>query len=277
MDNNDVMDDPVDAKKYLEEVMGIVEDEEFNRERRVKMAELQKRDFDEEDFNYASADSWCCTKLFFFLILAVFLTSSILVMSNYKEDDSLGLRKMIQQDSLGLARLGVIFDSDRISQGFKLKELNNLPGLILNGFSTLISEMKPVMSKLWYFFEQKWLTPSVRVYKENFPFLKPGEKVNQVPNKEAPGEKPRQDKPKQFMNKKEEKVASSDVKPEHVHNEDEKIKDFKRMQEERRISSKDIQKEEKITMNEEVPPKKQDKGNPKKLKEDFGSFVQNDL
>ena len=37
MANNDILDDLGDAKKYLEEVMGIVEDEEFNRERRRKL------------------------------------------------------------------------------------------------------------------------------------------------------------------------------------------------------------------------------------------------
>jgi len=283
MVNTDVLDDIGDAKKYMEEVMGIVEDEEFNRERRkkLKMTKDQETDFEEDNYDSElsySGDAWCCTKFFFFLVLALFLTSSLLVLTNYKEDDSLGLRRIIQEDSLGLARIGVLFDSERISHGFKLKELNNLPGLLLNGFTYVTSEMKPILSKLWYFFEQKWLTPSVRVYKDNFPFLKPGDKVNQAPSKEAPGGKPKQDKTKPFVNNKDEKVVRSDVKSEHVKLEDEKIQDFKRLQEERRMSSKDsVKKEEKVIKNNEMPPKKEDKGNPRKLKEDFGSFVHSDL
>ena len=55
MANNDILDDLGDAKKYLEEVMGIVEDEEFNRERRKKLRLGQQQEkkqtvnFDDEN------------------------------------------------------------------------------------------------------------------------------------------------------------------------------------------------------------------------------------
>ena len=67
MANNDILDDLGDAKKYLEEVMGIVEDEEFNRERRRKLRLGQQQEkkqtvivHDEDD---ESEDVWCCTKV----------------------------------------------------------------------------------------------------------------------------------------------------------------------------------------------------------------------
>ena len=43
------MDEMADAKKYLEEVMGIVEDEKFNQERRLKrLKELKQKQRDKE-------------------------------------------------------------------------------------------------------------------------------------------------------------------------------------------------------------------------------------
>ena len=65
MVNTDVLDDIGDAKKYMEEVMGIVEDEEFNRERRkkLKMTKEQETDFEEDSELSYSGDAWCCTKV----------------------------------------------------------------------------------------------------------------------------------------------------------------------------------------------------------------------
>ena len=63
MDNTDDSDD---ARKYLEEVMGIVEDEEFNRERRERLRKPNENQIVEDDeyFNN-SEDAWCCTKVTF--------------------------------------------------------------------------------------------------------------------------------------------------------------------------------------------------------------------
>ena len=202
----------------------------------------------------------------------MFLTVSLLVITNYKEDDSLGLRRIIQEDSLGLASLGLALNSN----GFKIKELNNLPKLILNGASFLLSETKPILSKLWFWFEQKWLTPSVRVYKDNFPFLKPGEKVKQAPMKEAHGVKQQLEKPQPYVaNKKEGRMPANDPL-ENSRKEDEKIKDFKKLQEKRRMSSTDNVREEEIRTSKEKQPTKQ-KDKSKKMKDDFGSFVHDDL
>ena len=38
-----ILDDAAEAKKYLEEVMGIVEDEEFNKDRRKKLQALKRK------------------------------------------------------------------------------------------------------------------------------------------------------------------------------------------------------------------------------------------
>ena len=64
MENSDVLDDLSDSKKYLEEVMGIVEDEEFNRERRRKLNVAKEADLEEDDYEPAGyAEPWCCTKV----------------------------------------------------------------------------------------------------------------------------------------------------------------------------------------------------------------------
>ena len=42
MGNNNMLDDASEAKKYLEEVMGIVEDEEFYKKRLQKLKALKK-------------------------------------------------------------------------------------------------------------------------------------------------------------------------------------------------------------------------------------------
>ena len=67
MANNDILDDLGDAKKYLEEVMGIVEDEEFNRERRKKLRlgqqQEKKQTVNVHDEDDESEDAWCCTKV----------------------------------------------------------------------------------------------------------------------------------------------------------------------------------------------------------------------
>ena len=40
---NKILDNAAEAKKYLEEVMGIVEDEEFNKDRRKKLLALKRK------------------------------------------------------------------------------------------------------------------------------------------------------------------------------------------------------------------------------------------
>eukprot|EP00091_Calanus_sinicus_P024207 TRINITY_DN8558_c0_g1_i1.p1 TRINITY_DN8558_c0_g1~~TRINITY_DN8558_c0_g1_i1.p1 ORF type:complete len:261 (-),score=71.96 TRINITY_DN8558_c0_g1_i1:128-910(-) len=256
MENSDDLDDLGDSKRYLEEVMGIVEDEEFNRERRRKLNEAKEADLEEDDFDYESAgyaEPWCCTKILFFLILSVFLTVSLLVMTNYKEDDSLGLRKVIQEDSLGVASLALAINSIE----FKMKELNNLPMLLLNGASSIVAETKPILTKLWSWFEQKWLTPSVRVYKDNFPFLKPKDKVKQAPMKETPtpNAKQQQEEPQPYVAYKKEQRKPENDPLGNSEKEDEKIKDFKRLQEKRRLSSTDIGREGEVRTKKERQPK----------------------
>jgi len=195
------------------------------------------------------------------------------VLTNYKEDDTLGLRRMIQEDPLSLSRLGFILDTDIISKGINTKDLNNLPNMLLNGMSSLISELKPILLKLWDSFQQKWLTPSVRVYKDNFPFLKAGENSKNPRTKESLDTKDKS--PETVSNSKDRKIESGENARADSKQEEEKMKDFKRLQEKRRISSKDaIKKEEKQgTRNYEndIQPKK------KELNEEFGSFVRNDL
>ena len=195
------------------------------------------------------------------------------MLTNYKEDDTLGLRRMIQEDPLSLSRLGFILDTDIISKGINTKDLNNLPKMMLNGMSSLISELKPILLKLWDSFQQKWLTPSVRVYKDNFPFLKAGENSKNPRTKESLDTKDKS--PETVSNSKDRKIESGENARADSKQEEEKMKDFKRLQEKRRISSKDaIKKEEKQgTRNYEndIQPKK------KELNEEFGSFVRNDL
>jgi len=180
---------------------------------------------------------------------------------------------MIQEDPLSLSRLGFILDTDIISKGINTKDLNNLPNMLLNGMSSLISELKPILLKLWDSFQQKWLTPSVRVYKDNFPFLKAGENSKNPRTKESLDTKDKS--PETVSNSKDRKIESGENTKADSKEEEEKMKDFKRLQEKRRISSKDaIKKEEKKgTRNDEndIQPKK------KELNEEFGSFVRNDL
>merc|ERR1712106_878825 len=254
------LEDAGDTKKYLEEVMGIVEDEEFNRERRRKLKVVQIQEAELEDYDRAGyGEPWCCTKVLFFLLLTIFLTCSLLVLTNYKEDDTLGLRRMIQEDPLSLSRLGFILDTDIISKGINTKDLNNLPNMLLNGISSLISELKPILLKLLDSFQQKWLTPSVRVYKDNFPFLKAGENSKKPRTKESLDTKDKS--PETVSNSKDRKIESEENMRADSKQEEEKMKDFKRLQEKRRISSKDtIKKEEKKgTRNDEndIQPKKE--------------------
>ena len=68
------LEDVSDGKKYLEEVMGIVEDEEFNRKRKLKAWRQKqttgrlkgaKTETEEENFNDLSDSdpTWCGTKV----------------------------------------------------------------------------------------------------------------------------------------------------------------------------------------------------------------------
>ena len=65
------LEDVSDGKKYLEEVMGIVEDEEFNRKRKLKALRQKettgrlKRAKTEENFTDLSDSdpTWCGTKV----------------------------------------------------------------------------------------------------------------------------------------------------------------------------------------------------------------------
>ena len=69
----DVLEDVSDGKKYLEEVMGIVEDEEFNRKRKLKALRQKQttgrlkraKTETEENFNDLSDSdpTWCGTKV----------------------------------------------------------------------------------------------------------------------------------------------------------------------------------------------------------------------
>ena len=65
-----VLEDVSDGKKYLEEVMGIVEDEEFNRKRKLKALRQKqttgrlKRAKSEIEENFNDSDTtWCGTKV----------------------------------------------------------------------------------------------------------------------------------------------------------------------------------------------------------------------
>ena len=49
MGNNNMLDDASEAKKYLEEVMGIVEDEEFYKKRLQKLKALKKKQKDKKN------------------------------------------------------------------------------------------------------------------------------------------------------------------------------------------------------------------------------------
>ena len=63
MENIDAHDDLGDAKKYLEEVMGIVEDEEFNRKRRERRRIARVKESELEEYDEPTDDAWCCTKV----------------------------------------------------------------------------------------------------------------------------------------------------------------------------------------------------------------------
>jgi len=267
MENKDAHDDLGDAKKYLEEVMGIVEDEEFNRKRRERRRIARVKETELEEYDEPTDDAWCCTKVLFFLILVVFLTCSLLVITNYKEEDSLGLRRMIQEDPLGISRLGMILDADRISHGLKIKDLKKIPSMMLNGVSYITSELKPVLTKLWFFIEQKWLTPTMRAYKDNFPFLKEGENQKNAPAREAFNSKNKKENYPETPKESKERKVSPENHPKKTG--EEKIKDFKNMQDKRRIKENFERNAEKNI--EELKPKE------KKLKEDFGAFVHEDL
>merc|ERR1712025_674131 len=231
--------------------MGIVEDEEFNRKRRERRKMTRVKELELEEYDEPSDEVWCCTKVAFFVILTVFLTCSLLVITNYKEDDTLGLRMVVQEDLLGISRLAGLLDTDRISHGLKIRDLSKIPGILVDGLTSLMSQMQPVLEKLWYFIEQKWLTPTMRVYKDNFPFLKQGEQLKDL-SKEEGGE----------INK--EVVLDRNVKESHTG--EEKIKDFKKMQDRRKI----IDNGKKPNTEKKVPD---NKSKEKKLKDDFGSFV----
>jgi len=269
MGNRDAHDDLGDAKKYLEEVMGIVEDEEFNRKRREKRKMARVKELELEEYDEPSDEVWCCTKIVFFLILIVFLTCSVIVITNYKEDDSLGLRRIIQEDPLGVSRLGVILDTDRISHGLKIRDLYKIPSMMLTGVSYIASELKPVLTKLWFFIEQKWLTPTMRVYKDNFPFLKEGEKRKDFPPREAENSKQKRENRPESSKERKEREATLESHKENAG--EEKIKDFKKLQDNRRIKDNIAKDRNTEKHKEELKPKE------KQLKDDFGAFVHKDL
>ena len=54
-----------ESKKYLEEVMGIVEDEEFNRKRKLKAFKQKqpKQRQEKEKIEIVSDSTWCGTKV----------------------------------------------------------------------------------------------------------------------------------------------------------------------------------------------------------------------
>jgi len=100
-----VLEDVSDGKKYLEEVMGIVEDEEFNRRRKLKALRQKqttgrlKRAKTEIEENFNDSDTtWCGTKLLFLLLLVSFLLTTIIVLSDYRGEDELYLRRFLQSD-----------------------------------------------------------------------------------------------------------------------------------------------------------------------------------
>ena len=63
-DNNDLDD----AKKYLEEVMGIVEDEKFRKKRNKKHKSAQTIEHEIiKDENIPYVESWFCTKVIYFM------------------------------------------------------------------------------------------------------------------------------------------------------------------------------------------------------------------
>ena len=71
MVNKELPGNVTDGKKYLEEVMGIVEDEAFNRERKRKLRSLKlqntnqrlKREPIETDLIVEDSSVWCGTKV----------------------------------------------------------------------------------------------------------------------------------------------------------------------------------------------------------------------
>jgi len=113
-----------DAKKYLEEVMGIVEDEKFNQERRLKrLKELKQKQRDKnvhgkkkipgrhDDVQPAAEyqdEPSTCVKLVFVTSLLMFLVTGLVVVSDYQSDDVLYLRRILRDDIL---RLGFLFNT----------------------------------------------------------------------------------------------------------------------------------------------------------------------
>lgn len=113
-----------DAKKYLEEVMGIVEDEKFNQERRLKrLKELKQKQRDKnargkknissrhDDVQPAAEyqdEPSTCVKLVFVASLLMFLVTGLVVVSDYQSDDVLYLRRILRDDVL---RLGFLFNT----------------------------------------------------------------------------------------------------------------------------------------------------------------------
>merc|ERR1712059_217688 len=86
------------ATIYLREVMGIVEEDEFTDDQKKTKRQAKKT----EEELAVKEGAGCCTKIIFFLILSLFLTSSMVAASNYKDSDSLGIRRLVLEDPLGV-------------------------------------------------------------------------------------------------------------------------------------------------------------------------------
>jgi len=119
---NNILDNAAEAKKYLEEVMGIVEDEEFNKDRRKKLLAL-KRKYGREsrekkqntsisnrktDCDDIANDASCWVKLIFVSCLSLFAMTSLVVYSDYSNEDVLYIRRIIKED---LLKIGFLFST----------------------------------------------------------------------------------------------------------------------------------------------------------------------
>merc|ERR1711973_682958 len=119
MGNNNMLDDAFEAKKYLEEVMGIVEDEEFYKKRLQKLKALKKKQKDKkntlqepkrklrtenQNIESKTSDSFCI-KILFGIILISFTVTSLVIFSDYTNDDHLQIRKLVREDTLKIGYL----------------------------------------------------------------------------------------------------------------------------------------------------------------------------
>ena len=86
-----------EAEDYLREIMGVAEEEDWDRQRRRRRRRRQEEKVGVEEELEEGAMG--LTKAVFLLSLLLFLSSSLVLLSDYRQSDTLALRRMVRRST----------------------------------------------------------------------------------------------------------------------------------------------------------------------------------